>query len=66
MRINSEGNNEEAEVEHTMGEGPDVMKVDEHNEGFNAAVRAIPMQTNPLFVDKIVMASSGFQNRQPK
>ncbi|KAK2362278.1 hypothetical protein QL285_087354 [Trifolium repens] len=66
MRINSEGNNEEAEVEHTMGEGPDVMKVDEHNEGFNAAVRAIPMQTNPLFVNKIVMASSGFQNRQPK
>ncbi|WJX13204.1 hypothetical protein P8452_03620 [Trifolium repens] len=66
MRINSEGNNEEAEVEHTMGEGPDVMKVDEHNEGFNAAVRAIPMQTNPLFVDKIVMASSGLQNRQPK
>ncbi|WJX83194.1 hypothetical protein P8452_65872 [Trifolium repens] len=62
----SAGNNEEAEVEHTMGEGPDVMKVDEHNEGFNAAVRAIPMQTNPLFVNKIVMASSGFQNRQPK
>ncbi|WJX93691.1 hypothetical protein P8452_75185 [Trifolium repens] len=60
MRINSEGNNEEAELEHTMGEGPDVMKVDEHNEGFNAAVRAIPMQTNPLFVDKIFRYVLGF------
>jgi hypothetical protein len=66
VRINPEGNDEEAEVEHTMGEGPDVMKVDEHNEGFNASVRVIPMQTNPLFVDKIVMASYGLQNRQPK
>jgi hypothetical protein len=66
MRITPEGNNEGSEVEHTMGDGPDVMKVDEQNEGFDAAVRAIPMQTNPLFVDKIVMASSGLQNRQPK
>ncbi|WJX56899.1 hypothetical protein P8452_42513 [Trifolium repens] len=60
VRINPEGNDEEAEVEHTMGEGPDVMKVDEHNEGFNASVRVIPMQTNPLFVEKIFRYVLGF------
>ena len=66
MRTNPEGNDKESEVEKIVGEGSNVMKVDEYNEGFNAAVRAIPMQTNPLFVDKIVMASSSLQNRQPK
>ncbi|MCI53046.1 hypothetical protein A2U01_0074292, partial [Trifolium medium] len=43
MRTNLDGSDEDAAVEQVIGVNAEEMQVEEHNEGFNAAVRAIPM-----------------------
>jgi hypothetical protein len=56
----------DSEVEQGIGLESEDMQVDKYNEGLRAADNSVTMQSNPLFVDKIVMAGSGNQTRQHK
>jgi hypothetical protein len=56
----------DSEVEQGIGLESEDMQVDKYNEGLCAADTSVTMQSNPLFVDKIVMAGSGNQTRQHK
>jgi hypothetical protein len=56
----------QAEVEQGIGLDSEDMLVDKQNEGLAAADISVSMHSNPLFVDKIVMAGSGNQTRQHK
>jgi hypothetical protein len=66
LRVDHTVQAEEAEVEQGIGLDSEDMLVDKQNEGLAAADISVSMHSNPLFVDKIVMAGSGNQTRQHK
>jgi 14-3-3 protein epsilon len=66
LRVDHTVQAEEAEVEQDIGLDSEDMLVDKQNEGLAAADISVSMHSNPLFVDKIVMAGSGNQTRQHK